>query len=197
MLDELEFDHKVFQSAEADKNLAVRFYLHPLQNDEETEKQHRPIFNDVEFIEIRVRGDKNNTVQRPARDDDKRRFRDAYKAFQAGEEQALSGTPLKEWPSMTKSMLEELKYMGFFTVEQLAGATDGVCSKFAGLMTWKQKAQLFLEFAKGAPAIDALQARVEAAENEREVQARQLQELLAANQRMEAQIEALQGKKVK
>jgi hypothetical protein len=193
-LEELNYDHRDHQSAEADRNLAVKFYFDAVHNQEKSETEGRAIFDQVVFIEKRVRGDRLNVVQRPMRDGEDRQFREAYRAFQNAEESVATGTPLKEWPSMTKALLEELKYLGFHTVEQLAEASDSVCSKFAGLQTYKQKAANFVRFAKEAAPIAALEKVAEDARNEKEVLSRQVQELAAANARMEAQIEALQGK---
>lgn len=194
-LEELDYDYNVHTSEQATRNLAVKFYLHPMQDDVKSDEEGRACYNDVEFVEVRVRGDRNNVVQRPARPDDKRVFRDAYRAFKDGEAQAVSGTPLAEWPTITKSLLEEMKYMGFFTVEQLAEASDSVCSKFAGLQTYKQKAINFLRFAKEAAPIAALQKVADDAKNESEVLRRQLAEMVEGQKTMQAQIEALQGKK--
>jgi len=194
-LEELDFDYRMQQSAEADKNLAVRFYLEPLPVDGSLETEGRLLFTDVEFVEIRVRGDRNNCVQRPARKDDQVRWRDAYRAFKAGEEESITGTPLKEWPSISRAMLEELKYMGFFTVEQLASASDSVCSKFSGLTTYKQKAQNFLKYAKEAAPIEALQKIASDAKNSLEVAERNQKEMAEQISKLTAQVEALQKRK--
>lgn len=195
MLEELDYDVGVHNSQDADKNLAVRFYLHPVQDDDASLQQGRPIFVDKEFVEIRIRGDRNNVVQRACREDDKRRFSGPYKDFKTGEESSITGTPLKEWPSMTKSMIEELRYMGFFTVEQLASASDTVCSKFAGLQSYKQRAINFIAYAKDQKPLDQLQAVADDAKNRAETLQRQLAEQSEQMRTMAAQIEALQKKK--
>jgi hypothetical protein len=195
MLEELEYDHNIYHNHEADKNLAVRFYLFPLRDDEASLREKRPIFVDTEFIEIRVRGDRNNIQQRPVREGDSQRFRAAYHEFKSGEAQALRGTPLKEWPSMTLSLIEELKYLGFHTVEQLAEANDGVMSKVPGLALYKQKAKTFLEFTKGLPAIDRIHADLEDEKLKRQAAEKNVADLVAAVQRLENQVEALKGKK--
>jgi hypothetical protein len=46
-------------------------------------------------------------------------------------------------------MAEELKFFGFHTVEQLANASDEVCSKKMGLVDLKNKANLYLKVAAG------------------------------------------------
>lgn len=194
MIEELDYDHKVFTQREADKQLAVRFYMEAVHNEEKSGEAGRPIYDDVEFIEKRVRGDRNNIVMRPARPDDKQQFREAYKDFKSGEESPLSGTPLKEWPSITKSMLEELKHLGFFTVEQLAEASDSVCSKFAGLQTYKQKAKVYLEFAKGNAPIEKYLGELQEIKNTMDTQKRLMEEQAEIIKRLEAQNEALSKK---
>jgi hypothetical protein len=46
-------------------------------------------------------------------------------------------------------MAEELKYLGFHTVEQIAEANDGAVAKHAGLTNLKVKARAYLELAAG------------------------------------------------
>lgn len=191
------FNHNDYVNPEADKQLAVKFFLHPLEDETASLAAGRLICNDTQFIEIRVRGDRNMIQQRPARPDDKRRFRDAWKAFEANEEVGHNGTLLKEWPSVSRSMVEELKYLGFYTVEQLAAASDGVCAKVAGLQNFKQKAILFLEAAKGAAPIDQLMKKLEEEKNEKAVMGRNLQDAVDAIRRLERQVEQLEAKKGK
>lgn len=189
---ELEYDHNVFdlRANEADKALLVRFFTAPIQNEAKSVDAGRPIFDDTEMIEIRVRGTKDNVVQRPIRADDKARFRDAYRAHKEGSKLLESGTPLAQWPVMTGSQVEELKYMGFVTVEQLAIASDSIVSSIPGLLTLKQKANAFLEFSKGAAPLEQLSKRVEESENEKQVLARQVAELSATVAKLKAQMDA-------
>lgn len=162
-MDTLEFDHEVFsgQQAVADKALAVRFYMHPLRDESESEAKARPIYRDAEMIEVRVRGDRNNIVIREAREDDKRRFKQAYTDFKENRTVTATGTPLSEWPIMSASMVEEMKFFGFFTVEQLAEASEAALSKMPGLLTMKNRAKVFLQFAEGISPLEKLQADME------------------------------------
>lgn len=183
-METLDYDHKLFDpvnmaASKADENLAVRFYIHPLQDEDETAKQGRPIFRDTHMIEIRVRGDRNNIVNRPLRPEDKTRFASAWRAFENHEKQVDQGTPLREWPVMSTSMVEELKYLGFYTVEQLANASDGVIGKYAGLGTWKQKAKAYLDLAAGGAPISELQKQNEDLRSTNEMLKKQLDELSA------------------
>lgn len=177
-MDTLDFDHTVFtaQQQKADEGLAVRIYVAALKDEPASVTAGRPIFADTEMIEIRVRGDRNNVVNRPVREDDKRRFRAAYDDFKAGREKSSVGTPLAEWPIMSVSMTEEMKYLGFYTVEQLADAGEAALAKVPGLLTMKNRAKAFLEFAKGAAPLEQLQTDVDQMKSQLEVQARQAEE---------------------
>lgn len=162
-MDVLEFDHNVFnaQQVEHDKSLAVRFYIQALRDDDASIKEGRPIYRDTEMVEIRVRGDRNNIVIRAAREDDKGRFRLAYGQFKEQKTAVADGTPLAEWPVMSASMVEEMKYLGFYTVEQIAEANEASLSKVPGLLSMKNRAKIFLEFAKGISPIEQMQADIE------------------------------------
>lgn len=184
----LEFDHNVFdpQSAEQDKHLAVRFFVMAVQDPEASAKEGRPIFKDVVHVELRVRGDRNNVVHKPVDEQIKRRFRDAWRAYEQGEELMQQGTPLAEWPAMSKSMVEELKYFGFFTVEHVANARDDVLSRFPGLRSVQQRAKNFLELAKGSAPLERMQKEIETERSEKEALKAQVADLAARLAAMEA-----------
>ncbi|MEQ1572781.1 MAG: hypothetical protein ABL993_00910 [Vicinamibacterales bacterium] len=186
--EELDFDHRDMTKAEGDvdKNLAVRFYKMPMQNAAESDKAGRPIFEDVDMCEIRVRGDRNNVIIRPVRPGDKKRFRDSWRDYQDGNERKLTGTPLAEWPPMTGSMVEEMKYLQFFTVEQLAEANDDVCGRIPGLVSLKQKARAYIELAKGSAPIEEMQRKLDSEKAAREASDNMVKDLAARISAMEA-----------
>jgi ABC-type transporter Mla subunit MlaD len=65
---------------------------------------------------------------------------------------SVVGTPLKAWPAINASLVEELKYFKVFTVEQLADLPDNLSQNFIGINAWKQKAKSFMEAASGLAA---------------------------------------------
>jgi len=129
-----------FENAEDTKGLYVRFYMHPVQNDALTLENGRPIYDDVEFIEIVVAGAPTNIVRRPVEETDKRRFAKSYSLFKAGDLEQNVGTPLSEIAWVTASQREELAYMRIRTVEQLADMPDAACTKIPGTYELKRKA---------------------------------------------------------
>jgi Mg2+ and Co2+ transporter CorA len=197
-METLEFDHSVFTQGsqfnrEADKALAIRFYMEAVPNQEKSTEAGRLICDDVPFIEIRVKGDRNNIQMRPVRQDDKQRFRDAWRAFESDQAAPVTGTPLKEWPAISKSMLMELNYLGFVTVEDLANASDGVCSKMAGLQMFKQKAIAFLELSKSTAPIEKMMGQIGDLSNLVNTLQRQLAEQADLTKQLQAQNEALKA----
>lgn len=197
-METLEYDHNLFspQQADADRNLAVRFFSQPVKDDMASIQEGRPIFQDTDMVEIRVRGDRNNIVVKPATNEHKARFRGAWEAYRQGRDVQQSGTPLLEWPPCTKSMVEELKYLGFHTVEQVAGASDSVCSKFAGLTNLKVRAQAFLEYAKNAAPIEQFQAQIENFKAQKEVDAATISDLSKRLTELESKYHAMLEAKV-
>ncbi len=147
------------------EGLVVRFEMFPQRNEAKSKAEGRPVFDEVEFIEIRVPGDKTLTVHRPVRGDDKARFAAAYRNWKATgvSDGAFSGTPLKEWPQVSRSQCEELSFFGVKTVEQLANVSDGNLRNIGPLLALREKARDYIAAAKqGAPVAqmrDELAAR--------------------------------------
>ena len=135
-----------------DSKLYVQFYLRPMIQPTLSEEAQRPIFADVVHVRILVPGDKLSMIDRPASDDDKKRFTDQYAKFSAGQKDQLIGTRLEAVAFMTRSKVEEYKFFGIHTVEQLAGASDEVGQKFPGFHTDKDRCNKFLEATQGTDA---------------------------------------------
>lgn len=138
-----------------DARLAVKFYSKPIQNMFLTEKEGRPIFEDKIYVEIFTPGDQLNIIDTPVREDHKIRFPLQWAHYQNshGGDSREIGTPLAQWPLITASQAEELKALKFFTVEQVANASDQQIGNIGmiGGMAWhafRTRAQAFLLAAK-------------------------------------------------
>lgn len=136
----------------SDSKLHVQFYVRPMMQGAASKAANRPIFKDVEHIRILVPGDKLSIVDRVASHIDKSRFSEHYARFQAGKSEQIIGTRLEAVPWMTRSKVEEYRYFGVLTVEQLAEANDNLGSKFQGFFSDKERAKKFLEAASGTNA---------------------------------------------
>lgn len=175
-----DFDVASFENsaqAEEDKKLLVKFYIKPRSDSAETIKQGRPIFKDVEYIDIRIPGDRTGGVARPASFADKKRFAAHYKAFQDRVEVPLSGTPLIEWPLITRSLAEELAFHHVKTVEHLSTMSDNNIGKFMGLNNLKAKAVKWLEQAGEEAKVHELQDQLQERDERIATQGSQIEEL--------------------
>lgn len=133
-------DFTVGQESAMDAQLLVRFFIKARQNKEATAEQGRPIYKDVEYCEIRVRGNRDPQACRPATYADKQRFPRHYDAFKKRVELPEEGTPLSEWPQISRSQVEELSFVNIKTVEQLIEVADTHIAKVQGGYALKQKA---------------------------------------------------------
>lgn len=188
-METLDYDFQVHNAqpgSDADKALAVRFFVAPVQDFEATTKEGRPIFKDMHMVEIRVRGSRNDIVHKPVDELVKRRFREAWRAYEQGEELLESGTPLEQWPAMTRSQVEEMKYFGFRTVEHISNCRDDVTAKFPGLMALKQRAQAFIAMAAGEAPLASLQKQLEDEKAARQASEAQVADLARRMAAMEA-----------
>lgn len=146
-----------------ERNMFVTFYTDAVELTYESEQQGRPIFKDVPFVKIIVPGDMNNVIERVADENDKLKYPNAWARFVAQEAEAIEGTPLEQWPQITRSLLKECKYFEVHTVEQLAGLSDSHLSRMGmGFQELRRKAQAWLQAAEGTAATTA-----QAAENEK------------------------------
>jgi hypothetical protein len=144
----------------------VRFGIHPKEDAAASAKEGRPIYKETEYVEIMVAGDKQNVVHRPVTEKDKKRFRRQYEDWKRNAAQAAEGTPLEQWPSISRSQVEELRYFNIRTVEQLAALSDGNAAIVGPVLSLKQKAVDFLAAAKGTGHLTSLRAELSAKDNQ-------------------------------
>lgn len=190
-MDTADFDVADFdpRAREADKALFVRFFTQPLKNEDKSTQEGRPIYDDSEMIEIRVRGEKDNIVLREARPDDRTRFSDAYKFFREGKSLSESGTPLSAWPIMSSAQVEELKYFKFYTVEDLAHAPEAALGRFPGLRGLRDRAVVFLEAAKGNAPLEKMNKELEDKQHQITAMQSQMEEMTKQLAVLTAQLE--------
>jgi hypothetical protein len=158
-----------------DEGLAVKFMLLPYHNEQKSKEEGRPIFEEREYIEIRVPG-RRDFQTKLAHDMHKNRFPVHYAKFKARQgQEAEDGTPLTEYPGVTRGQVEELRFFNILSVEQLAAVADSSLKNMHGGLMLKQKAAQYLEASKDNAAaakleeantlIADLSARLEALEN--------------------------------
>lgn len=144
-------------------NTIPRFYVRPVQNNFRTQLLGRPIFDDIEYVEVVIPGNRGTVMDTPVRDEHRQRWPRQYAAFKESAAQVEHGTPLAEWGGVTRSQAEELKFFHIHTVENLAGLDDTGLQKAVaqGGFQLRERAQRFLEQAAGSEPANALAAKVD------------------------------------
>lgn len=141
----------------------VQFYTDAVEFKAESEKQGRPIFKDLPHIRKMIPGDASTVVERVAKDFDIRSHPREWDIFQRQQATGHIGTPLEQWPQVTRAQVKESKYFEVHTVEQLAELSDMSCQKMGmGFHELRSKAQAYLKAAAGTAGETA-----QAAENQR------------------------------
>lgn len=135
-----------------DDKLHVEFYYKPRIDHQKTEEAGHPVYKDVLYSRVTPPG--GSTVDQPINDLTRRRFAARIAQWEAmqGEGDGIVGFRLEEWPQITRSQVEMLKYHKIHTVEQLAETSDGNLQTIMGGMGLKQSAQKYLEKANGTEA---------------------------------------------
>lgn len=157
----------------------VEFYQGSVQSKSKSAEAGRPIFDDRVFVRIQTPGDTRTVIDRIATDQDRARFPKALSIYERGEKTAQEGTPLEEWPPVTRSQMMELKHVGIMSVEVLAEVSDANIQRLGpGYMQLRGKAQAFIASADAGAAATAW--------------ARERDDLLEQQRQMQEQIKALQ-----
>jgi hypothetical protein len=160
--------------AEADNLTVPMFKTHTTQNQVETKKQGRPIYDDLEVVEIRMAANKETVGVFPAHETWKivdhpdgtrepmtyaMRWPELYRKFKANEAQEQAGTPLAEAPFLTQAKRMELKALNIHTVDTLA-ALDGQPLKMLGIggREMKDQARAYLDKAADSAVETSLAA---------------------------------------
>ena len=137
-----------------DSRLNVKFYQRAIQNNFKTSLEGRPIMEMRDFILIEVPGNQTLSIDTFASDEDKKRFPIEWARYQNEKTDGdIEGTLLHDWPVLNAATAAELKHFKFYTVEQIASASDAQLNTIgmaAGMSPFalRDKAKAFLASAK-------------------------------------------------
>jgi hypothetical protein len=158
----------------ADSRLQVRFYKKSVQQEQESIEAGRPIYKDFDFVHICVAGDTLTEIDTYALNSHKQRFPIQWANYMnrvGAHDEEVVGTPLAEWPLVSKSQAEEMRAMKFHTVESIANASDQQLQRMgmaAGMSPYafRDKARAFLNLATTAAETDKREAEINALKEE-------------------------------
>jgi len=115
-----------------------------------------------------------NVVDQPMKAEDKLKYAELWRQFEAGEETKIDGWLIEQWPRVDVAQVESLKARNIYTVEMLAEMSDANLP--AGYRDLKNKA--IRDLSAGA-RVDELAKRVDEAQKE-------IAELRAENEELRA-----------
>jgi hypothetical protein len=158
----------------ADSRLQVRFYKKPIQQEQESIDAGRPIYKEFDFVHICVAGDTLTEIDTYALQQHRQRFPIQWANYMnrvGANDEEVVGTPVAEWPLVSKSQAEELRAIKFFTVEAIAGASDQQLQRMgmaAGMspFAFRDKAKAFLNLATNAAETDKRESEINALKEE-------------------------------
>jgi len=162
-----------------DTSVYAEFFKDAIIDTQQSELQGRPIYRNVNMLRIMFPGDNTKEVVRIVRMEpsgnqpsDPDRFPKQWAAFQNQIEQVQDGTPIEEWPPISKAQALELKAMKIHTVEQLAAVTDanlrwmGARQLRDNAIAWLAEAESGAETINLRNQVEALKLQVEALLNQ-------------------------------
>lgn len=136
-----------------------RFRLDSVQDDAATEREGRPICRDVERVEIHIAGNSYTKHVMNVNNEHRQRWQKEYEAFKAGIEMSPDGTPLEQWSILKPSQVQELKGLGFKTVEHVRDMDDNAVQRIRmGGRKLKELAGAFLDDAENMALASRLSA---------------------------------------
>jgi hypothetical protein len=145
-----------------DEGNFVRFEEVPAKNEAASLAAGRPIFDKVLMATVVVPGSRQEAVHEIERtfsdgsvrrkDAVAQRFSRQLEVYRSQNKSAdMVGTPLAQWPGMDVRQIAELNALNIYTVEALAGVSDGSLDRLGhGGRGLRDRAKAYLESAKGS-----------------------------------------------
>jgi hypothetical protein len=189
----------------ADSRLAVQFYKKSVKQDIASDEAGRPIFKEFDFVRIMIPGDNLTEIDTYAQESHKQRFPRQWAHYQnqVASHEDIIGTPLEQWPQVTRSQAEELRGLKFHTVESIADCSDQQLQRIgmvAGMSphNFRLKAKAFLNLATDSAEVAQRQAEMQALKEENaKIKAETDAKLAAMQEQMSALLAAVAEKSPK
>jgi hypothetical protein len=183
----------------ADARLAVQFYKKSVKQDIASNEAGRPIFKEFDFVRIMIPGDNLTEIDTYAQESHKQRFPRQWLHYQnqVVNHEDIIGTPLDQWPQITRSQADELRGLKFHTVESIADCSDQQLQRIgmvAGMSphNFRIKAKAFLNLANDSAEVAQRQAELEALRQENDkIKAETDAKLAAMQEQMSALLAAV------
>ncbi|MDD4971852.1 MAG: hypothetical protein PHT07_20700 [Paludibacter sp.] len=166
----------------------VRFYQKEVKHEFNTEKEGRPIYYMADFVRIEIPGNTFSIIDTFSHEGHKQQFPQQWARYQNEKKDLgddVTGTMLSDWSILTAAQVRELKHYHFYTVEQVALASDAQINTITPIVgmsgfAFREKAQNYLKHAKDSAIVDAQSEELRKRDAEIEALKAQMNELMAA-----------------
>ncbi len=167
---------------------AVRFYQREMLHEFNTNKEGRPIYYMADFVRIEIPGNQYSVIDTFANEGHKKLYPVQWARYQNEKKDLgdddISGTLLRDWPLLTAAQAKELKHYHFYTVEQVAQASDEQISKIGMMIgmsphSFREKAKAYLATAKDSAVVAHQNEELRKRDAEIEALKAQMAELMA------------------
>jgi hypothetical protein len=112
------------QTGPSDQSMLCIFYRRAVHNEIKSAQAGTPIYENVDYVRIQQPGETSQIVDRPAQDNDRRRWPAQWQAYAAGKDQVADGTPLGLLFPRHPAQVSMLQALGIMTVQHLANASE-------------------------------------------------------------------------
>lgn len=186
----------------ADARLAVQFYKKSMKQEDASNEAGRPIFKEFDFVRIMIPGDNLTEIDTYAQESHKQRFPRQWAHYQnqVANHEDIVGTPLDQWPQVTRSQADELRGLKFHTVESIADCSDQQLQRIgmvAGMSphNFRIKAKAFLNLANDSAEVAQRESELQALKEENaKIKAETDAKLTAMQEQMSALLAAVAEK---
>ena len=186
----------------ADSRLAVQFYKRSVKQDIASDEAGRPIFKEFDFVRIMIPGDNLTEIDTYAQESHKQRFPRQWAHYQnqVANHQDIIGTPIDQWPQVSRSQADELRGLKFHTVESIADCSDQQLQRIgmvAGMSphNFRLKAKAFLNLANDSAEVAHREAELaQVKEENAKIKAETDAKLAAMQEQMSALLAAVAEK---
>ena len=146
-----------------EKDTAVpRFHYETIEDKEATKKAGKPVYRQIELVEVYQPGDRLNIPVLPVTDVERGRWPRHYDAFKKELEMPeCEGTPLEMWSFANPAIVKTLNYVECHSVDQLAMIPDTVLQDMGpGMVQLRKRARDHVELRDGDATMVSLKERV-------------------------------------
>ena len=151
-----------------DKGMVAIFFNKAVHHPAKSMELGRPVYENQVFIRVHPPGERLNIVERPAKDDDRRRWPVQWAQFQQNRQQLPEGTPVDLLYPDHPAIAATLRAHNVHTVEQLADLSATAIENIGmGAQRYVNAAKDFLE--KANKGVSIAQHRKDLEDRDREI----------------------------